>query len=96
MINRNFWSFDDYKLKFTEMALKNFWSGWTWLSINSNWSLEIVNTSNAENPFKTQSKPLLTIDVWEHAYYIDYRNARAKYIENFWNIIDWDVVESRI
>lgn len=96
MINRNFGSFDDFKLKFTEMALKNFWSGWTWLSINSSWSLEIVNTSNAENPFKTQSKPLLTIDVWEHAYYIDYRNARAKYIENFWNIIDWDVVDSRI
>ena len=80
MIKKNFWTFEDFKLKFSEMALKNFGSGWTWLSINSNGSLEIVNTSNAENPFKTQSKPLLTIDVWEHAYYIDYRNVRAKYI----------------
>lgn len=96
MINKSFWSFTDFKLKFTESALNNFGSGWTWLSINSNWSLEIVNTSNAENPFKTQSKPLLTIDIWEHAYYIDYRNARAKYIENFWNIIDWEVVENRM
>ncbi len=95
-INKNFQNFENFKLKFTEMAMKNFGSGWTWLSINSNWSLEIVNTANAENPFKTQSKPLLTIDIWEHAYYIDYRNARTKYIENFWNIIDWDVVESRI
>jgi Fe-Mn family superoxide dismutase len=58
--------------------------------------LEIVNTSNAENQSKSQSKPLLTLDVWEHAYYIDYRNARAKYIENFWNIIDWGIIESRI
>lgn len=96
MINKSFWTFTDFKLKFTEMALNNFGSGWTWLSINSNWSLEIVNTSNAENPFKTQSKPLLTIDIWEHAYYIDYRNARAKYIENFWNIIDWEVIEHRM
>lgn len=96
MINKNFWSFENFKIKFTEMALKNFGSGWTWLSINSNWSLEIVNTSNAENPFKTTSKPLLTIDIWEHAYYIDYRNARAKYIENFWNIVDWDMIESRL
>ncbi|MFA5917638.1 MAG: Fe-Mn family superoxide dismutase [Candidatus Gracilibacteria bacterium] len=96
MINKSFGSFTDFKLKFTESALNNFGSGWTWLSINSNGSLEIVNTSNAENPFKTQSKPLLTIDIWEHAYYIDYRNARAKYIENFWNIIDWEVVENRM
>ncbi|MDD3303151.1 MAG: Fe-Mn family superoxide dismutase [Candidatus Gracilibacteria bacterium] len=96
MINKNFGSFENFKIKFTEMALKNFGSGWTWLSINSNGSLEIVNTSNAENPFKTTSKPLLTIDIWEHAYYIDYRNARAKYIENFWNIVDWDMIESRL
>ncbi len=96
MINKSFWSFDDFKIKFSDMAVKNFGSGWTWLSINSNGSLEIVNTSNAENPFKTQSKPLLTIDIWEHAYYIDYRNERAKYIENFWNVINWDVVDSRI
>jgi len=96
MINKNFWNFENFKIKFSEMALKNFGSGWTWLSINSNWSLEIVNTSNAENPFKTTSKPLLTIDIWEHAYYIDYRNARAKYIENFWNIVDWDMIESRL
>jgi len=96
MINKDFESFTDFKFKFTEMALNNFGSGWTWLSINSNGSLEIINTSNAENPFKTQSKPLLTIDIWEHAYYIDYRNARAKYIENFWNVIDWGVVESRV
>ena len=71
--------------------MTNFGSGWTWLVKNTDGSLEIVNTSNAGNPLTTGKKPLLTCDVWEHAYYIDYRNARAKYVENFWQLVNWEL-----
>ncbi len=87
---------DDFKKEFSEMVLKNFGSGWTWLVLTTKWELEIVNTANAWCPLIWENKPLLTCDVWEHAYYIDYRNARAKYLENFWSIIDWRVIESRL
>lgn len=96
LIEKKWINFDNFKKEFSEMALKNFWSGWTWLVINSSGELEIINTSNAENPLKTWAKPLFTCDVWEHAYYIDYRNARLKYLENFWSILDWRVVEWRL
>lgn len=95
LIDANFENFENFKTKFSEEAIKNFGSGWTWLILD--WEkLEILNTSNAQTPLKQWKKALLTIDVWEHAYYIDYRNARAKYIENFWEIIDWEKVEARI
>ncbi len=87
----------DFQKAFTEMALKNFGSGWTWLVYNTETGkCEILNTSNAETPL-TDARliPLLTCDVWEHAYYVDYRNARAKYVENFFSVIDWNRVESR-
>ncbi|OOC10616.1 MULTISPECIES: superoxide dismutase [Thioalkalivibrio] len=91
-INSAFGSFDAFKEKFNEMAVGNFGSGWTWLVQNGDGSLEIVNTSNAANPMRDGQTPLLTCDVWEHAYYIDYRNARPKYLENFWSVVNWDFV----
>ncbi len=91
-INAAFGSFDDFKSKFAASAAGNFGSGWTWLVKNSDGSVEIVNTSNAANPMTDGKTPLLTVDVWEHAYYIDYRNARPKYLESIWNIINWDFV----
>ncbi len=97
MVNRDFWNFEEFKTKFNDMALKNFWSGWTWLVLNTTWNLEIINTSNAWSILTMpDKKALLTCDIWEHAYYIDYRNARAKYLENFWNVIDWVVIEGRV
>jgi len=69
-----------------------FGSGWAWLVRNPDGSLAIEAASNAGNPFKDGKKPLLTCDVWEHAYYIDYRNARAKYVESFWKLVNWDFV----
>jgi Fe-Mn family superoxide dismutase len=68
----------------------NFGSGWTWLVQRPDGSLGIVNTSNAATPITGSDKPLFTVDVWEHAYYIDYRNARPKYLESFWNLVNWD------
>lgn len=89
-IKSAFGSFDDFKQKFQEMAAGNFGSGWTWLVANSDGSLDIVNTDDARNPLQQDLKPLMTCDVWEHAYYIDYRNARATYVQAFFNIVNWD------
>ena len=80
--------------KFSSSAATNFGSGWTWLVKNADGSVEIVNTSNAANPMTDGKTPLLTIDVWEHAYYVDYRNARPKYLEEIWSIVNWDFVAS--
>lgn len=90
-INAKWGSFDKFKEEFNKSALGNFGSGWTWL-VQKGDALEIVNTSNAGTPLTTDAKALLTCDVWEHAYYIDYRNARAKYVEAFWNIVNWNQV----
>ena len=95
-IDRDFGSFDTFKEKFTESATGNFGSGWTWLVQNDDGSLAIVNTDDAETPLTGSAKPLLTCDVWEHAYYIDYRNARPKYLEAFWNLVNWDFVSSQM
>ncbi len=81
---------------FNDVALKTFWSGWAWLVQKSDGSLDIISTSNAWTPLTDkEATPLLTCDVWEHAYYIDCRNARAKYLENFWNVVNWNEVERR-
>jgi Fe-Mn family superoxide dismutase len=85
-------SFDKFKEEFSKSCLSNFGSGWTWLVQKPDGSIAIVNTSNAGSPLTAGDKPLLTCDVWEHAYYIDYRNARAKYVETFWGLVDWDFV----
>jgi Fe-Mn family superoxide dismutase len=89
-INAQFGSFDAFKEAFNKSGATNFGSGWTWLVKNADGSLEIFNTSNAGTPMTSGKTALLTADVWEHAYYIDYRNARPKYMESIWNIIDWD------
>jgi superoxide dismutase, Fe-Mn family len=95
-INSAFGSVSAFKEKFNDSAVNNFGSGWTWLVQNSDGSLAIVNTSNAANPMRDGKTPLLTADVWEHAYYIDYRNARPKYLEGFWNVVNWDFVASQM
>lgn len=89
-INAKWGSFDAFKEAFTKSAIGNFGSGWTWLVKKADGSLDIVNTSNAATPLTGADKPLLTADVWEHAYYIDYRNARPKYLEAFWALVNWD------
>jgi len=92
-ILKSFGLFAQFKEKFTNAAVTLFGSGWAWLVQNPDGSLIIEATSNAGNPLKDGKKPLLTCDVWEHAYYIDYRNARAKYVEAFWNLVNWKFAE---
>lgn len=87
-----FGSFAAFKEKFTATAVGTFGSGWAWLVKNPDGTLGIESTSNAGNPMTAGKKPLLTCDVWEHAYYIDYRNARPKYVEAFWNLVNWKFV----
>ncbi|KYQ91919.1 superoxide dismutase [Tieghemostelium lacteum] len=82
-------SFDTFKQEFSKAATGQFGSGWAWLVVKADGTLDIVTTSNANTPLTTDDKPILTCDVWEHAYYVDYRNARTKYIEAFWNIVNW-------
>jgi superoxide dismutase, Fe-Mn family len=94
-INQKFGSFAEFKEKFSKAALTLFGSGWAWLVEDADGKLDIVQESNAGNPMHKGLKPLLTCDVWEHAYYIDYQNRRAEYIETFWKLIDWKKVERR-
>ena len=95
-INKAFGSFEAFKEELTKSAVGNFGSGWTWLVKKADGSLAIVNTSNAATPLTSGDKPLLTVDVWEHAYYIDYRNARPKYLENFWALVNWEFVAKNL
>ena len=92
-INKQFGSFAQFKEKFANAAVTTFGSGWGWLVKNSDGTLAIESTSNANTPLKDGKKPLLTCDVWEHAYYIDYRNARAAYVDVFWKIVNWKFAE---
>ena len=96
MINQNFGSFADFKDGFSNTAVTTFGSGWAWLVKTPDGNLDIISTSNAENPLTMDLKPLLTCDVWEHAYYIDYRNARPQYLEAFWKLVNWDFVSSNL
>ena len=91
-IDTAFGSFDAFKEKFSQTAIGTFGSGWGWLVKNGSGGVELVSTSNAGCPLTAGQTPLLTCDVWEHAYYIDYRNARAKYVETFWSLVNWDFV----
>jgi len=95
-INAAFGSLEDFKAKFTDSAVNNFGSSWTWL-VKKGDSLEIVNTSNAATPLTdADATPLLTVDLWEHAYYIDYRNLRPKYMDAFWALVNWDFVNANL
>ena len=89
-INAAFGSFEDFKAKFNDMAVNNFGSSWTWLVKKADGSLDIINTSNAGTPITEGLTPLITVDLWEHAYYIDYRNVRPDYLKGFWALVNWD------
>jgi Fe-Mn family superoxide dismutase len=93
---KSFGGLDDFKKQFTETALGTFGSGWSWLVKNSDGTLAIVSTQGAGNPLTDHKKPLLTCDVWEHAYYIDYRNARPTYLEHYWALVNWEFVERNL
>ena len=94
-IKSSFGSIAEFKDAFTKAAATLFGSGWVWLVKSAEGKLEIIQESNAGNPLRKGLKPILTCDVWEHAYYLDYQNKRPDYINAFWNLIDWDVVEKR-
>lgn len=96
LINRDFGSFDAFKEAFTNACLTLFGSGWTWLVLNKDGKLEITKESNAATPLIRQQKALLTCDVWEHAYYLDYQNRRGDYVKAFWNLVDWERVNHRL
>lgn len=96
LINKHFNSFEEFKKKFSDTALNHFGSGWAWLVRDDQNNLEIVETHDGGNPLTDGKTPLLTIDVWEHAYYIDKRNDRGAYIKDFFEVIDWDAVASRL
>ena len=95
-ITKSFGTLKDFQDKFTAAAVGQFGSGWAWLIKNTDGSLVIETTSNAGTPLKDGKKALLTCDVWEHAYYIDYRNARAKYLETYWKIVNWDFAAANL
>ena len=95
-INKAFGDFASFKDEFTKLSIGTFGSGWGWLVLRPDGALALVSTSNANTPLTGEDTALLTCDVWEHAYYIDYRNARPKYLEAFWNLVNWDFVAANM
>ncbi|HLW14457.1 MAG TPA: superoxide dismutase [Flavobacteriaceae bacterium] len=95
-IIRDFGSFENFKEKFSMTAASLFGSGWAWLAQDDSGKLEILGMANADTPLIVGKKPILTFDVWEHAYYIDHRNARPKFIDGFWEIVNWDFATSNL
>lgn len=91
-----FGSVDAFKSEFSNAAVTLFGSGWVWLALDANNVLQIVPEPNAGNPITRDMRPLMCIDVWEHAYYLDYKNRRGDYIKNFWNLVNWDYIEKRM
>lgn len=96
LITKKWGSFDKFKEEFKELATGNFGSGWTWLVQNRQGDIEIMNTHDADTPKKHGMRALLTLDVWEHAYYIDYRNERPKFVEAFWNVVNWEFANNNL
>jgi Fe-Mn family superoxide dismutase len=95
-IDDAFGGLSTFREMFTTAATGNFGSGWTWLVLDDSGNMTVMNTDNADNPIRDGHTPLLTCDVWEHAYYIDYRNARAQYLEAFWKLVNWDFVAQNL
>ena len=95
-IAKAFGDFAKFKEQFADLAVKTFGSGWAWLVQRPDGALALVSTSNANTPLTSEDTALLTCDVWEHAYYIDYRNARPKYVESWWQLVNWDFVQSQM
>ena len=95
-IDNHWGAFEKFQAELTQSALTNFGSGWTWLVQNAQGELEIVNTSNAGSPLTDDKTPILTIDVWEHAYYIDFRNVRPQYIEAYWQLVNWEFANQNL
>lgn len=95
-IERDFGSFEEFKEKFSNTAAALFGSGWAWLAQDEKGKLEVVGMDDADTPLIIDKKPILTLDVWEHAYYIDHRNARPKFIDGFWEIVNWDYATSNL
>ncbi len=96
VLEKNFGSVEKFKEMFSTHAIGHFGSGWAWLVQKSDGKIEVESTSDANNPIQNGNKPLLTCDVWEHAYYIDYRNARPEYIKAFWKIVNWDFITENL
>jgi superoxide dismutase, Fe-Mn family len=96
LILKQWKTFSEFKENFSSQALNNFGSGWTWLVQNNKGELEIENTSNADNPLKHHAQPILTLDIWEHAYYIDFRNEREEFIKAFWNVVNWNFANNNL
>lgn len=96
LINRDFGSFENFKEQFSTTAVKLFGSGWAWLAQNQEGKLEILPMKDAFTPLTENKMPILTLDVWEHAYYIDYRNARPKFVEGFWEIVNWNFANENL
>ena len=95
-ITASFGTFDAFKDQFSAAAAGHFGSGWAWLVRDDNNKLEVVSTHDADNPLRSGKTPVLTCDVWEHAYYIDYRNDRPKYVASWWNVVNWDFAEKNL
>ena len=93
-IEEKFGDFENFKKEFSALGMAQFGSGWIWLCLDGD-NLEIVKTSNADSPLTQGKKPLMVTDVWEHAYYLKYKNLRASYIESFWNIVNWQEIEAK-
>jgi len=95
-INNDFGSLEEFKEQFKDTALKRFGSGWTWLVLDKNNNLKIISTKNQDNPISQGLKPILGLDVWEHAYYLKYQNKRPDYVDAFFNIINWEQVNENL
>ena len=94
-INKTFGNFEKFKEEFSKLGATQFGSGWAWLAVDSNGELIITSTSNADSPIFHKMTPIMTMDVWEHAYYLKYKNLRPDYIQSFWKLVDWESVQSR-